>query len=58
MIGDILLDKLDRKKTILNELPDRQLEDHEPTSIIEAGGGRIPGNHRVIFDSEVDTIVP
>ncbi|HOB29271.1 MAG: 4-hydroxy-tetrahydrodipicolinate reductase [Dethiobacteria bacterium] len=56
MIGDILLDKLDRKKTILNELPDRQLEDHE-LHLSSSRGGAIPGNHRVIFDSEVDTIV-
>jgi len=55
MIGDILLDKLDRKKTILNELPTASSK--IMSYIYHQAGGGDPGNHRVIFDSEVDTIV-
>lgn len=56
MIGDILIEKLDRKKSVLTRLPDRRIEDHE-LQLSSSRGGSIPGNHRVIFDSEVDTIV-
>lgn len=56
MIGEILIDRLERKNTILDELPDRRIKDHE-LHLSSSRGGSIPGSHRVIFDSEVDTIV-
>ena len=55
VIADILLEKLERKKTFLTGSPRRRLEDHE-LLISSSRGGSIPGNHQVIFDSDIDTI--
>ena len=55
MIGDLLLGGIDRKKVIVKELPDRRLKDHE-LHLSSSRGGSVPGDHRVIFDSELDTI--
>ncbi len=56
MIGDILIGKIEGKKTIVTELPDRRLKDDE-LHLSSSRGGTVPGNHRVVFDSEVDTII-
>ncbi|MFO8191649.1 MAG: 4-hydroxy-tetrahydrodipicolinate reductase [Bacillota bacterium] len=55
MVGDILIAGLDRKKTLVTGLPSRSLEQHE-INLSSGRGGFFPGQHRVIFDSEVDTI--
>ncbi len=56
MIADIILKRLDRKKTLLTALPGRPLEEGE-LQLSSSRVGSIPGNHTVIFDSEVDTII-
>lgn len=56
IIADILLKKLDRKKSLLTGLPKRRIEEQE-LQISSSRAGSIPGEHRVVFDSEVDTII-
>lgn len=56
IIGDILISKIERKRTIVGELPHRRLEEQE-LQLSSSRGGSVPGTHRVVFDSEVDTIV-
>ncbi len=56
MIGEILLDVLESKSSPVTGSPDRRIEDYE-MHISSTRGGSIPGTHRVIFDSDVDTIV-
>lgn len=56
MIGAILLDSLDRKKNLATGNPGRPLQEGE-LHLSSARGGTIPGIHRVLFDSDVDTIV-
>ncbi len=55
MIADILIDRLDRKKTVVGELPHRCPAEEE-LQISASRGGSLPGDHRVVFDSDVDTI--
>jgi 4-hydroxy-tetrahydrodipicolinate reductase len=55
MIGEILIAGLDRKKALVTGLPSRSLEQHE-MNLSSGRGGFFPGQHSVIFDSEVDTI--
>jgi len=55
MIGQILLDELDRKKTLVTERLDRRIQPQE-IHFSSSRGGAIPGTHSVLFDSEVDTI--
>ncbi|HED24639.1 MAG TPA: 4-hydroxy-tetrahydrodipicolinate reductase [Firmicutes bacterium] len=55
MIGDILIDRLDRKKAMVTGMPSRSLENYE-LHLASGRGGFIPGQHAVLFDSEVDTI--
>ena len=55
MIAGILIDKLDRKESIVNSLPERRLGDEE-LQVSSSRGGSVPGSHRVVFDSEVDSI--
>ncbi len=55
MISNLLLDKLDRKNTIVTEKLDRKIEPFElHTASIR--GGKVPGTHVVSFDSMVDSI--
>ncbi len=56
MLGDLLLDSLDRKGTLVTETLQRHIEDHE-LHISSTRGGAVPGEHRVVFDSAEDTII-
>jgi 4-hydroxy-tetrahydrodipicolinate reductase len=55
MIGQILLDAIDRKTALVHEMLDRRIEPHE-LHFSSTRGGAIPGTHLVAFDSAVDTI--
>ncbi len=55
MTGNIMLDRLDRKKTIVTDALRRRIEPEE-LHISSTRGGSIPGTHIVTFDSQVDTI--
>ncbi len=55
MIGVILLDALSRKNRIVTGNPEKALSEDD-LHISSIRGGAIPGIHRVVFDSEVDTI--
>jgi 4-hydroxy-tetrahydrodipicolinate reductase len=55
MIGAILLDALSRKNRIVSGNPEKALSDEE-LHISSTRGGAVPGIHRVVFDSENDTI--
>ncbi len=55
MIGVILLDTLSRKNKIVTGNPGRPLAENE-LHLSSSRGGAILGTHRVLFDSEVDTI--
>jgi 4-hydroxy-tetrahydrodipicolinate reductase len=56
MIGELLIAGLDRKRNIVTDSLNRQIEESE-IHISSTRGGSIPGIHRVSFDSEVDTII-
>ncbi len=56
MIADLLLEKLDGKSSLLTDLPERPLEERE-LHLSSSRGGSAPGEHRVVFDSDVDTII-
>ncbi len=56
MIGDILINALDRKSSTVSGLLNRRIENSE-LHISSTRGGSIPGAHQVIFDSDVDTII-
>ncbi|MCF6335559.1 MAG: 4-hydroxy-tetrahydrodipicolinate reductase [Spirochaetales bacterium] len=55
MLGNIVLDGIDRKTTIVSEELKRQINPEE-LHISSTRGGSIPGTHIVSFDSQVDTI--
>lgn len=55
MIGDILVDSLESKKSILAGSPKEAIP-AEKINITSTRCGSITGTHQVIFDSEVDTI--
>ncbi len=55
MIGAILLDALSRKMRIVAGNPEKPLC-AEDLHISAARGGAVPGIHKVVFDSEIDTI--
>ncbi len=55
MLGNIVLDGIDRKTTIVSEELKRQINPEE-LHISSTRGGSIPGTHIVSFDSPVDTI--
>lgn len=55
LITDSLLEKIQRKKSVVYDLGNRKIEDHElHFSSIRCGS--VPGTHQVIFDSPSDTI--
>ncbi len=56
MLGEIIIEKLDRKKAVVHELKGRRIEEHE-LHLSSTRGGSIPGTHQVIFDSDVDDII-
>lgn len=55
MIGHILLGEMKRKRRATTGFRGGNLEEDE-LHISSTRGGSIPGTHRVIFDSEIDTI--
>lgn len=56
MIGAIITGQMSRKNKLVKEVPQRLLEADE-VQISSTRCGSIPGTHRVVFDSEVDSIV-
>lgn len=54
-IGNILLDTLSRKTKIVTQRLDRSIQPDE-LHIASMRGGKIPGTHSVLFDSDFDTI--
>ena len=55
MIGDIVLNEIDRKTVIISKELKRQINPEE-LHISSTRGGSIPGTHILTFDSPVDTI--
>ncbi len=55
-IGEIMVSALDRKRVSVSELKERRIEKDE-LHISSTRGGSFPGTHRMILDSDVDTIV-
>lgn len=55
MLGDILLDEMDRKDALVFDKLDRKIEDNE-IHVSSSRGGFIHGTHKILFDSPVDTI--
>ncbi len=55
MMGDILLETLDRKNQIITNSLDRPIQPEE-LHVSSTRGGSIPGTHTVTFDSPVDTL--
>lgn len=55
MIGDILINKLDRKQATVAGSAQAIIGETE-LNITSSRCGSIPGTHQVVFDSEVDTI--
>jgi 4-hydroxy-tetrahydrodipicolinate reductase len=55
MIGDILIKNIDRKKTAVYEMLNRQIKPEE-IHLASVRGGAIPGVHEIVFDSNADTI--
>lgn len=55
MLGDILLDTVERKKTLVREKLDRPPEPEE-LHVSSTRCGSIPGIHSVMLDSEADSI--
>ncbi len=56
MLGEILLNSLDRKKNIFPGSPEEVIAEDQ-LNISSTRCGSVPGTHRIIFDSEVDTII-
>lgn len=54
-IGNLLIQHIERKKTLVTDRLDREPQSHE-IHISSARGGEIPGTHSVFFDSGADTI--
>ncbi|MBU2510466.1 4-hydroxy-tetrahydrodipicolinate reductase [bacterium] len=54
-IANIILENIDRKKTIFEDRLNRKIEPEE-LHFASMRGGSIPGTHTVLFDSEFDTI--
>jgi 4-hydroxy-tetrahydrodipicolinate reductase len=55
MMGDIVINSIDRKSVIVSEELKRQISPEE-LHISSTRGGSIPGTHLLTFDSPVDTI--
>ena len=55
MIGEIILEEIDRKSRVVTESLKRKIEAEE-LHISSTRGGSVPGTHIVTFDSAVDTI--
>jgi 4-hydroxy-tetrahydrodipicolinate reductase len=55
MLGNILIDELERKNTAVTDALYRQIEKHE-LHISSTRLGAVPGTHSIRFDSEVDSI--
>ena len=55
MIGNILIDNLDRKNKIVTEAFDRKPKDNE-LHVSSTRVGSVPGVHKIMFDSSADSI--
>lgn len=55
MLADILMKNIERKKRLIVDKLDRQIEEEE-LHFTSIRGGAIPGTHTILFDSEADTI--
>ncbi|MCK5282580.1 MAG: 4-hydroxy-tetrahydrodipicolinate reductase [Nanoarchaeota archaeon] len=55
MLADIILKNVDRKKKLATEKLNREIAEDE-LHFASMRGGSIPGTHKIIFDSEADTI--
>ncbi len=55
MIAGIMVKHLDRKSRPVSSLDNRKIDEHE-LHVSSTRCGSAPGTHRVIFDSDVDTI--
>ncbi len=55
MLGDILINNIQRKKSIVTEKLDRKIEPDE-IHLASIRGGNVPGTHAICFDSAADTI--
>ncbi len=55
MIGDILLNNIERKKTAVYTMLERQIKPDE-IQLSSVRGGKIPGIHEITFDSDADSI--
>ena len=55
MIGNILIDNLDRKNKIVTEAFDRKPKDNE-IHVSSTRVGSVPGVHKIMFDSSADSI--
>ncbi len=56
MLGAIIIGQMSRKNKLVKDIPQRLLEDDE-LQISSTRCGSVPGSHRVVFDSEVDSVV-
>lgn len=55
MLGEILLGKLEDKKTIISVPAETKIQENE-MHISSTRAGSIPGTHQVLFDGDIDTI--
>ncbi len=55
MLGNILLDKIERKHKLVFEMLNRPIEPDE-LHFSSSRGGSVPGTHLIMFDSAVDTV--
>jgi 4-hydroxy-tetrahydrodipicolinate reductase len=55
MLGELLINNIERKEKIIFEKLDRKIESNE-LHFSSIRGGSIPGVHKIIFDSNSDTI--
>jgi 4-hydroxy-tetrahydrodipicolinate reductase len=56
MLGDMIIDTMERKTSVVSELLNRRIEENE-LHLSSTRGGSLPGTHKVIFDSDIDTII-
>jgi len=54
-LGNILLETISRKKKLVTERLDREIKPEE-IHFASIRGGKIPGTHSILFDSDFDTI--
>jgi 4-hydroxy-tetrahydrodipicolinate reductase len=55
MMGDILINNIERKEKLVTEMLDRKIDAKE-LHFASVRGGSVPGTHSILFDSEADSI--